>query len=265
MTGILYTWNSLALTGVLLALALVSGEIGYRIGRRGGRRVDRGTKSQTNAIQAAMLGLLALLLGFTFTMSLQRFDSRSQALVDETNAIGTTYLRAELLPEVQRKATQDALKQYVGLRLRESRLALTDSTLRDLLLAESELLSGELWAQAMTAAAADPRPVTSGLFIQSLNEMIDAGARREAALRKHVPEIVLLLLFAVLIIAEAVVGYAGGLEGGRPTVATLAMTVLIVMVVFIIIDLDRPRRGLIQINQDSLVTLSEGLGISPVG
>lgn len=102
MTGILYTWNSLALTGVLLALALVSGEIGYRIGRRGGRRVDRGTKSQTNAIQAAMLGLLALLLGFTFTMSLQRFDSRSQALVDETNAIGTTYLRAELLPEVQR-------------------------------------------------------------------------------------------------------------------------------------------------------------------
>lgn len=157
------------------------------------------------------------------------------------------------------------MKQYVGLRLRESRLALTDSTLRDLLLAESELLSGELWAQAMTAAAADPRPVTSGLFIQSLNEMIDAGARREAALRKHVPEIVLLLLFAVLIIAEAVVGYAGGLEGGRPTVATLAMTVLIVMVVFIIIDLDRPRRGLIQINQDSLVTLSEGLGISPVG
>ena len=103
------------------------------------------------------------------------------------------------------------------------------------------------------------RAVTTGLFIQSLNELIDVYGERNAALRKHVPEVVLFLLFAVFIIAGAVLGFSGGLEGGRPLLATIAMSVLIVLVIFIIIDLDRPRRGLIEVNQDSMLDLGAAI------
>lgn len=125
---------------------------------------------------------------------------------------------------------------------------------------DTERAQNALWALALEAANTDPRPVTAGLFIQSLNDMIDAYGERIAALRKHVPEVVLFLLFAVFVIAGAVLGYSGGLEGGRPLLATVAMSLLIVLVIFIIIDLDRPRRGLIEVNQESMLDLASSVG-----
>ena len=103
---LLYGYSSVAIVVVLLALILASNEAGYRFASRQSEKKDEGEKTQTNAIQAAMLGLLALLLGFTFTMALQRFDSRSQAVIDEANAIGTAYLRIDLLPDQPQRAAR---------------------------------------------------------------------------------------------------------------------------------------------------------------
>ncbi len=251
----LYAYNSLAIVLTLFVLTMIANEAGYRVGLRHQPKVDEGTRSQTNSIQAAMLGLLALLLGFTFTMALQRFDTRSQAVIDEANAIGTAYLRTELLPDQLRTEARDLFDEYLQLRVQMQALDLTRMDRRSAKAAISRL-QHRLWDVSLRAAEIDPRPSTTGLLIQSLNSMFDAYASRDAALQKHVPEVVLLVLFAVFMIAGSVLGYAGGLHGARPMLATVAMTVLIILVIFLILDLDRPRRGLIRVNQDSMSELS---------
>lgn len=255
MGEFLYGFNSVSIVVVLLALILVANEVGYQLGRRLSGQSTDGAKAQTNTIQAAMLGLLALLLGFTFTMALQRFDNRSEAVSNEANAIGTTYLRSQLLPEAVRNEAMTILGTYIEQRIQAAELDLTQAEERLEAKSQAARLHERLWSLAIEAAAADPRPTTTGLFIQSLNELIDAYGKRSASLEKHVPEIVLLLLFAVFIIAAAVLGYAGGLAGTRAAIATIAMSVLIALVIFIIIDLDRPRRGIIRVNQDSMTDL----------
>jgi hypothetical protein len=109
--------------------------------------------------------------------------------------------------------------------------------------------------QFKKAEEMDPRPVTTGYFISSLNDVIDARGERNAILQRHIPEIILFLLFAVFIIGGALMGYTSGLGLKRVYIPTIMFTVLIVMVVFIILDLDRPKRGLIKVSQDSLIEL----------
>ena len=130
MDEILYDQSSILIAAVLLAAILAANETGYRLGRWQRARTDTGVRSQTSAIQAAMLGLLALLLGFTFTMALQRFDNRSQAVISEANAIGTAYLRTQLLPEEFREPARKLIADYVQLRIGASKLDLTQRTER---------------------------------------------------------------------------------------------------------------------------------------
>ena len=256
----MYHWNSLLICLILLTVILAAEEAGYRVGRRQRRRSDSGSKTQTNAIQGAILGLLGLLLGFTFTMALQRYDSRSAAVIQEANAIGTAVLRTELLPEERsRREARRLLADYVDSRLHEVEIDLTRTALRQESRQSAQQLQEALWTVALEASLLDPHPTTAGLFIQSLNALIDVYGEREAALEKHVPEVVLWFLFMVLVIAEGILGYAAGLAGARPLVASVAMSLLIVLVIFIIIDLDRPRRGLIRVSQASMQELAASL------
>ncbi len=256
---ILYSHNSVVIAVTLFVVIMVANEAGFRYARILAKRSDDGIKSQTNAIQAGMLGLLALLLGFSFTMALQRFDSRGVAVVEESNAIGTAYLRAQLLPEAKSIQAKSLLKKYVDLRVESGTIDMTDNFTRKAYMDKTLGLQDQLWRTALEAAKEDPAPTTSGLFIQSLNDVIDAFAKRQAALQKPVPQVVLYLLFSIFIISGCVLGYASGLGGGRPWLATLSMAGLIVLVIFIVIDLDRPRRGLIQIDQSTLVELATSL------
>jgi hypothetical protein len=105
----------------------------------------------------------------------------------------------------------------------------------------------------------EPNPVTTGLFVQSLNELIDSFGRRDAAVSRHVPEVVLLLLHGTFLIACVIIGYACGIGGQRPSLATYSMVALIVALVFVILDLDRPRRGLIEVSQKSLLDLQAAI------
>lgn len=258
----MYDQSSVLIALTLFAFILIVIDVGFRLGRRARLATAEPIKSQINAILAAVLGVLALLLGFTFSLALQRYDSRSQAAVDEANAIGTAYLRAQLLPAGMRDQVGALLRDYLDLRVQAGSTNLADPSSRAPLLRQSSQITGELWSVARQAAEQDARPVTSGLFIQALNDMIDSYGRRDAALSRHVPEIVLYLLFATFLMAGSILGYASGIEGSRATFPTIMMAALIVLLVFLIIDLDRPRRGLIQVSQKNLTDLQQTIANS---
>lgn len=120
-------------------------------------------------------------------------------------------------------------------------------------------LQNQLWSDAISAVQKDDRMATAGLFIQSLNNVIDTQEKRLAAMENHVPESVLLLLFIVGLVAALGVGYGCGLGAHRNLFSTTMMSLLIVLVITVIIDLDRPRRGWIRVSQNSMIRLQKGL------
>lgn len=259
MTELMYDINSGAIAGVLFGSMLLAIEIGLRVGFSAKNSTTEASRSHVSAIQSSILGILALLLAFTFSLSLQRFDSRSEAVVNEANAIGTAYLRAQLLPASLRDDAQVALREYLELRVQASAVSGVERAEREVLLTKTARSQTTLWGFARRAAEANPNPVTSGLFIQSLNEVFDAFGRRVAALDRHVPEMVLLLLYVTFVMAGAIVGFASGAGGHRPSMVSYIMIVLMVVLVFIILDLDRPRRGVIEVSQKSLYDLQAAI------
>ncbi|HEY9098902.1 MAG TPA: hypothetical protein VIN38_08530 [Thiobacillus sp.] len=253
----LYNHSSVAITAALFLLILLFNEIGFHIGRYVQGRTSNEIKSLTGSIQASILGLLALLLGFTFNMSMQRYDHRNQALIEEANSIGTAVLRAELLPAVHRDAVSEKLKQYIELRIAISGVDLTHQAERKQYNQQIAALQGELWSLAVLATQDDPRPVTTGAFVKALNDLIDSQSKRNALLQMHVPEVVLFLLFIVFIASGGILGYSSGLSSKRVVAPAALVSFLIALIVFIIIDLDRPKRGLIQVDQAIMLELRQ--------
>lgn len=254
---LLYGFSSIGITLVLFILIIACNEVGFRIGRYVQRKTDEEVKALTGAIQGSILGLLALLLGFTFSMSMQRYDARNQALINEANAIGTVILRVQLLPEAYRQPVAAMLDDYVELRIAAAQVDLTQFQARKAFNQQLAELQNTIWAAAVEAAQSSPSPVTTGAFITALNDMIDRQGERSAMLQMQVPEVVLLLLFVVFMCSGGILGYSSGLGGRRVVAPTVMVSFLIALIVFIIIDLDRPRRGLIQVDQSSLLLLRE--------
>jgi hypothetical protein len=246
--------SSLIAAVLLVSLGLVI-EIGYRVGRARQGRVNEASREHINGLQSSILGILALLLGFTFSLALQRFDSRSEAVVQEANAIGTAYLRAQLLPVSLRGEAQALLRNYVDLRVQASSHNMAERAVRDALLDQAAKSQAALWQQARRAAELEPDGLAPFMYLEALNALMDNFSTRDAALNRHVPEVVLLLLYGTFLMAGVIVGFACGVAGHRPSMASYVMVTLIVVLVFIILDLDRPRRGLIQVSQKSLVDL----------
>lgn len=238
---IMYNQNSILIVAILFVVILLANEAGYRLGHYYKSKTDADVKNHTNTIQAGTLGLLALILGFTFNMALQRYNNRSQSVIHEANAIGTALLRTDLLPQPYDSITYALLQNYVDLRLAINNTSYAQVNDQHTLNDETKKLQKMIWIIAVRAAEVDPRPVTTGYFIDALNSMIDAHGERNALLQLHVPEVILFLLFVVFIMSGALIGYSSGLGRRRTTIPTMMMTFLISLVVFIIIDLDRPK------------------------
>jgi len=252
---ILYSYSSITITLILFALIVLFNEFGFRIGRLVQNRTNDEIKSLTGSLQASILGLLALLLGFTFSMSMQRYNDRSMALIDEANAIGSSQLRAQLLNEKHQHEAKLLLNEYIDLRIAVGTIDLTRVKERRTYNKQAANLQSKLWSLAVSITDEDPRPVTTGAFILSLNDTFDTQSKRNALLQMHVPEVVLLLLFIVFIASVGIIGYSSGLNNRRVVMPTILIAFLISMIVFIIIDLDRPKRGLIQVKQDIMKEL----------
>lgn len=259
----MYDLPSVAIAAVLFVTMGTVIEGGYRAGLRFEKRSTEQTKGHVSAIQGALLGILALLLGFTFSLALQRYDSRSEAVVKEANAIGTAYLRTRLLPEAARGPAREGLRRYVDLRVEAGAVNLAHDAERRQLVVRIGRAFDEVWDHATTVAREAPNPVTTGLYVQALNDMIDAFGERDAALERHVPEVVLFLLYGAFLMAGLIVGFTAGLSGHRTSFATYIMVGLIVLLVYIIIDLDRPRRGLIEVSQQPMIELQSSMHAGP--
>ncbi len=255
----MYSQSSVLIVLGLFMCMLLAMEIGFRSGHRKQLSTPESI-TQANSVLASMLELLALLLAFTFSAALQRHEDRSQTVVAEANAIGTTYLRARLLPGGMTDEVQALLGQYLDARVREGRVDATEPELHESLVHQAKLMEAQLWNHAVRAAKLDPNPVTSGLFIQSLNELIDTSGTRNAALNRHVPEFMLLLMFATIVLTTATLGYASGTAGHRVTLAAFILVILIALFVYLILDLDSPRRGIIQVSHESMLGLEQAIG-----
>jgi hypothetical protein len=244
----LYHYSLLSVFLVGLAVVLIAGEIGWQLGMRA---EGRGGENMAT-LEGAVLGLLALIIGFTFAMALARFEARRDAVVNEANAIGTTALRARLLPEPQRAEALKLLREYVQIRLDivTSELSLAEhATVVD----RSNALQELLWQHAKAVAAKDNAVVPTGLFIEALNQMIDSQGKRLAALRNRIPNSVQLSLFAIAAVASAFAGYASALETRRTRLPVYLLGLVVCAVLVLILDLDRPTAGFIKVSQQPMI------------
>lgn len=258
MSDFLYDQGSLATCLVLLAVMLLAMEAGHRLGRHRGPAPEA-LQEQVGAVQASLLGLLALMLGFTFSMALDRFDSRSEAVVAEANAIGSAWLRADLLPDSVRADSRSALRDYLALRVEAAGLAHGETAAQASLARATAAQQARLWQLAVAAGREAPNPVTTGLYLQALDDLLGAHALQEAERRRHVPALVLVLLYASFVVCGGIIGYGAGLQGQRPARVTHVMVALIALLLFLVMDLDRPRRGIVQIDTAPLLELRDTL------
>lgn len=265
MTELLYAKSSVAIAVTLLILMALALRIGHMVGVRSTAIKNcKPCKEHISTLLTSLLGMLALILGFAFSIALERFDSRSDAVVEEANAIGTAYLRTAMLPEAYRAPTQQLFVQYLDARLQESRLNLTQRSERDVQNQLAGKLQTQLWQKASQAAGEDPNQVRTGLFIQALNEVIDAYGKRYAELNRHIPELVLLLLYGAFILSGGMLGYSAGVSSHKPSNAVYVMLTVVVPMMYLVIDLDRPRRGLINVDQTPMQSLQMMIKKTPV-
>jgi hypothetical protein len=238
----------------ILLVVLLSVEFGYRLGKFRRSRQEQEKEAPVGTMVGATLGLFAFILAFTFGLAAARFDARRQVLLDEANAIGTTYLRAGMLPE-RAEEIRELLRDYVRTRLDAIQSGNIAEGVR-----RSENIQHQLWTEAETVGVKNPSSILVGLFVQSLNETIDLHAKRvQAGVRSRIPGAIWLCLFAVAALSLATMGYHAGLSGTRRSLAIVAVAVTFSVVIELIADLDRPREGVLRISQQALLDVQRSM------
>ncbi len=252
---LLYSVPQWTIGFVTLVLLIISVEFGYWIGLKAKIEMTQPMKDQISTIQTAILTIFTFLLGFTFAMALSRFDNRKQMVVKESNAIGTAVLRSQLLPENQRAKIYELFREYVNIEFSITSRANIPAEEKKILNQETKRLQTLLWTEAFNATENNPLSVPAGLFATSINQLIDVKTERDIAISNHVPEIVLLglLLFAAL--AIGILGYGNGLACTHARYPAIILCIVISLSFILIIDLDRPNRGLTMVSQESMIDL----------
>jgi len=214
-------------------------------------------KNYEGYIVSGVVGLLALLLGFTFGLAVDRFDTRRIMVVTESNAIGTTYLRAQTFPEPYRGEISRLLTKYVDVRLAVAKTTDKAEALR--LLGASDALQASLWAQTI-ASIAPLRDDVASSFMDTMNETINVSAARKGARMAHVPQRVFVVLFIYMLMTSAVMGYV---IAERRRGAVLTLMALLTVSYMLIIDIDSPNRGRVRESQMAMEDLKAFIAAHP--
>ena len=251
-------WGAFALPALLLVGA---SELGFRLGRRVDHRLDEAHRSTIGGVQGAILGLLGLLLGFTFAMATARHDERRVLVIEEANAIGTAYLRASLLPAPHAQATKDLLRRYLDVRIDYGPVADEPAKLAEGL-RKNDALQSELWSHAVAAAAARPDAIVA-TFVNALNQVFDVHTSRLAAGRTRIPLTIWGLLLVVGGLGCLTSSYLAGVNGDRSLFSSIVLPLLVSVVVLLIFDIMQPRQGWISVSQESLLDLKQSLSAAP--
>ena len=204
------------------------------------------------SLVGAVLGLLAFILAFTFGMTAARFDARRQLVLQESNAVGTTYLRAGLLPQQQRAEVRRLLRDYVDVRLKGKLANVAES------LALSEKLHGRLWTQAESLVAEEMDSELRSLFIASLNEVIELHqSRKTVGILNRIPGPIWLSVYLLSILTMVAIGYQVGMAGSRWLRGMPVLAAAFSLVIVMIADIDRPGEGNIQVSQQPLADVQQ--------
>ena len=221
---------------------------GRRLGRRAIARAGSPGLGNVGSLETAVFALLGLLIAFTFSGALSRFDVRRNQAVQEANAIGTAYLRIDLLPAAAQPRLREAFRSYA-----DSRIA-TYEKLPDIAaarreLARSQALQQELWSQAVAAVRQpDARPGAELLVLPALNDMFDLATARVAATQMHPPSIIYLMLIALALAAALLAGYQSAGDRGYAWIHKLGFAAIVSLTVYVILDIEHPRLGLVRMD-----------------
>jgi hypothetical protein len=229
-------------TGILLLMGL-----GRRVGARRVARYGEEAGAGATAIEGAVFGMLGLLLAFTFSGAASRFDTRRQLVVEEANNIGTAYLRLDLLPAGAQPEVRDLFRRYV-----DSRLAVYRK-LPDLEAARGELARGAelqnaIWAKAVAGSRAADTPAATILLLPAINEMIDITTTRTVAARTHPPALVFVMLFILVMAGSFLAGHAMAAGKCRGRLHMLCFALVMSATVYVIVDFEFPRMGLMRLD-----------------
>ena len=238
----------------LLMVGLVAGillmiEVGRRMGVRHRREDSDGSAAGLGAMEGAVFGLIGLLIAFTFSGAASRFDARRQQIVEEANNIGTAYLRLDLLPATAQPQLREDFRRYVDSRLAIYR-ALPDIEAAKGRLAESNAIQGEIWTRAVAATKATEvnGNAATSLVLSSLNEMIDITTTRTVASQTHPPALIFWVLILMVLAGALLAGFGTAGSKRRTWLHTIGFAALMTISIYVILDLEFPRFGMIRVD-----------------
>lgn len=234
---------------VFVALLFLGMLVSLEIGRRLALRAAPGTgdKEGLGVIDGAIFALLGLLVAFTFSGAAARFEERRHLIVEEANDIGTAYLRIDLLPAEAQPEIRDLFRQYVDARLAIYR------DLRDLDIVRSRMtrsqeLQGEIWSKSVAASKQTNTTTASMLLLPALNAMFDITTVRLGATENHPPKVIFAMLALIALASSLMAGYEMAGAKRRSWLHTLGYAVILSIAVYVILDLEYPRLGLIRVD-----------------
>ncbi len=255
MTTIMDSLPNWAIYLIIVGSALLATEVGYQAGTYWNRRQEGSRGVGPSNIVGASLGLLAFMLAITTGVALNRFDNRRALVLEEANALGTTYLRAGYLEEPAGSESQALLREYVDTRI--------DALEADQFFAaveRAEEIQLELWAVAETLAIKYPGSPLLAIYIESLNEVIDVHTKRIIAVESaRMPSALWIELFLMAWLVMFLVGFSNSYDGQRQLLAMLVLALVFGGVMLMIVDLDRIRDGFLTVNQQAMYNLQQQL------
>ncbi|GFO66669.1 hypothetical protein GMLC_02480 [Geomonas limicola] len=227
-------------------------EVGRRIGIAFLQH-DPAANQGVSAIEGAVFGLLGLLIAFTFSGAASRFEDRRHLIGQEANCIGTAYLRLDLVPQDRQPELRDLMRRYLKLRTDTYRSPVSQWGPK---LTEAGRLQGEIWDKAVRASHEPGVPSqTAMLLLPALNDMIDITTTRQVATQNHPPRIVFIMLCGLSLAGALLAGYGMACGKRRSLLHVVCFSAIISLTVYVILDLEFPRAGLIRIDSADQVML----------
>lgn len=252
MINVLPIW---AIALIIVAIIVICGELGFYVGARTKSNLH---ESPYGVLQAAVFGLLALLIAFSFSLGLSRYDARRAAIVTEADSIRTLVRRSELLDARSAAQMRGYLSRYLDARIAFAS-ADDDVQAQSNALRQSAALERRMWSVAVTQANGAGHPEVLRLFVEALDRTIEQGDEVEAILAAHIPDEVVYVLVVVIAFAAVLLGVGYGRTDFRGTPAVVLFAAVLAAVVSVNIDLDRPQSGFIIVSLEPLTSLHQYL------
>jgi hypothetical protein len=254
--SILYSTNAALLSSILFIGMVLLLELGSAVGHRLRKTEDNENNSINTTIVAAVLGLFAFLLGFTFSMSGGRFENRRINNINEANAIGTAILRADFYIKSERDSFRSDFKGYTLARINYFKAGNNMPALKKAEM-DAQSYTNRIWNRASSNATHSTSLFPGNLMIPALNSMFDSANYNNYGEKFRVPDLIVLLLFSISLVSAFFVGYYSIRKGGFNRTITVGFCLLSTLVIYTTLDLDRSRSGLIRPNtsQQSITDL----------